>query len=49
MLKTVVMNLDILLSDEYLSGVSELHQEGEGQGVHIVEDNLLLLLLNQVI
>jgi hypothetical protein len=41
--------LDVLLRDEDLPGVSELHQEGKGEGVNVVEDDLLLLLLRQVI
>jgi hypothetical protein len=41
--------LYVLLSDEDLPGVGELHEEGEGQRVNVMEDNLLLLLLRQII
>jgi hypothetical protein len=42
-------DLYVLLSDEDLPGVGELHEEGEGQRVNIMEDHLLLLLLRQII
>ena len=42
-------HLYILLSHDDLSSVGEVYEEGEGQGVHVVDYNLSLGLFRQII
>ena len=42
-------HLHVLLADGQLARVGEVHEEGEGEGVHAVDGNLRLARLSHVV
>ena len=42
-------HLHVLLADGQLARVGEVHEEGEGEGVHAVDGNLSLARLRHVV